>query len=112
MLGTPAQGSYLFYFKNRHSVKSLQGVVPLENAKVESEAPLESGKKMEAGHYITITLHVTHAYSAKHPYYILTAPSSDVQQAWCNALWQAAVPRGSLISHLQKANRLADVVAE
>jgi len=94
-------------------VKRLQGVIPLENAKVESEAPLEgSGKKMEGEYFISITLHVAHAYSAKHPYYILSAQSAEVQEAWCNALWQAAVPRGSLISHLQKANRLADVVAE
>lgn len=41
-----------------------------------------------AGHVITITLHSSHAFSCKHPFYVLSAPSQEVQMAWVNALWQ------------------------
>lgn len=51
------------------------------------------------------------APQSRHPYYVLSAPSAEISTAWTNALWQAAIPRASLISHLAAAGRLADVVA-
>lgn len=41
-----------------------------------------------AGHIITITLHSSHAFSCKHPFYVLSASSQEVQMAWVNAMWQ------------------------
>jgi hypothetical protein len=111
---TRAQGSSLFYFKSRQHVKRLQGVINLESAKVETELPVTAGggARKPEDHCISVTLHVSSAYSAKHPFYVLQAPTAQVQEAWANALWQAAVPRGSLLAHLQRGGLLCDVVAE
>ncbi len=76
--------------------KRLHGVVPLESAKIETELPSNmtgpAGQKGGSGHkgefFITITLHSSHAFSCKHPFFLLAAPNQEVQQAWINALWQ------------------------
>lgn len=45
-------------------------------------------KPSAKAHPITITLSSQHAFSCQHPFYVLLAPSQEVQTAWCNALWQ------------------------
>lgn len=37
---------------------------------------------------ITITCHSAFAFSAKYTFWVLAAPSEEVQRAWVNALWQ------------------------
>ncbi|KAL4458474.1 hypothetical protein ABPG75_013339 [Micractinium tetrahymenae] len=111
------KGGFLFYFKGRtdpqHASK-LHGVIPLESAKIETELPPSAAgsRRPEGGsHVITITLHSSHAFSCKHPFYVLSAPSQEVQMAWVNAMWQAAIPRADLIQQLSAAGKLADVLA-
>lgn len=60
---------------------------------------------------ITITCHSSFAFTAKYPFFVLAAPSQEVQRAWVNALWQAAVPRAELVGTLQRAGLLASVQA-
>ncbi|PRW60001.1 cytohesin-1 isoform X2 isoform B [Chlorella sorokiniana] len=59
---------------------------------------------------ITITVHSSCVFSVDHPFYVLAAPTQEVQMAWVNACWQAAIPRTDLIQHLEKAGKLADVL--
>ncbi|KAL4422177.1 hypothetical protein ABPG77_006866 [Micractinium sp. CCAP 211/92] len=109
------KGGFLFYFKGRtdpQHAKKLHGVIPLESAKIETELPpTVAGAQRAQGHFITITLHSSHAFSCKHPFYVLSTPSQEVQMAWVNAMWQAAIPRADLIQHLSTAGKLADVLA-
>lgn len=46
------------------------------------------GGKGSGSFFITITLHSSHAFSCRHPFFLLSAPTQEVQQAWINALWQ------------------------
>jgi hypothetical protein len=58
---------------------------------IETELPPAlSGAKPgpKGGFPITITLNSAHAFACQHPFYVLMAPSQEVQTAWCNALWQ------------------------
>eukprot|EP00887_Chlorella_sp_A99_P006323 scaffold3.g6323.t1 len=115
--------STLFYFRSRSAAADKAGkvyrAIPLENAKIETLPPTGSLPRPPPGkargepqpHTITVTLHTSHALTSKHAFFVLAAPSTDVQSAWVNALWQAAIPRASLIQHLQAAGCLADVVA-
>lgn len=73
--------------------KRLHGVIPLESAKIETELPppmagAAKGGKGSGSFFITITLHSSHAFSCRHPFFLLSAPTQEVQQAWINALWQ------------------------
>ncbi|KAL4859323.1 Sesquipedalian-1 [Chlorella vulgaris] len=111
------KGSYLFYFPTRKNIlraKRVHGVIPLESAKIETELPPAlSGAKPgpKGGFPITITLNSAHAFACQHPFYVLMAPSQEVQTAWCNALWQAAIPRADLVHHLGHAGMMASVLA-
>lgn len=105
------QGSYLFYFKDRHDLKGFHGCIPLEKARIQGEAP--PGTAQQNAHLcITITLNVQHAYIAKHALYVLLAPSPEVHTAWMAALRQAAIPRAALITHLETSGGMAEVVAQ
>lgn len=33
-------------------------------------------------------MHSSFAFSCKHPFWVLAAPSAEVQMAWVNAFWQ------------------------
>lgn len=109
------KGNFLFYFKGRrqsHLSKRLHCVIPLENAKIETELPDDAAMHgMSPGWVITITLHSTHAFTCKHPFYVLSAPSEEVQMAWVNAMFQAAIPRADLIQHLVAAGKLPEALA-
>jgi hypothetical protein len=112
-----SQGSILYYFKSRNNVKRLHGVIPLERARITPEPPAGflrggSGAQLQHALCITITLHVSHAYIARHPWYVLLAPTPEVHAAWCAALLQASIPRGALLNKLQATGAMDDVVAE
>lgn len=88
MRSAALQDSALFYFKTRQeaSKRKLYGCIPLENAKIEVEAATgatattkQSGQPL---HFITITLHTSHALTCQHPFYVLAAPSAEIQMAW------------------------------
>ena len=70
----------------------------LEAAKIETELP--PGLKSTAGPYkgaqffITITVHSSFAFSCEHPFWVLAAPSQEVQMAWVNACWQVGASEG------------------
>lgn len=49
---------------------------------------------------------------AKHAFYVLLAPSPEVQTAWIAALRQASIPRSSLIDHLDRAGGISELVQE
>ncbi|KAI7841970.1 hypothetical protein COHA_004497 [Chlorella ohadii] len=110
------KGSSLFYFKDRkapHKANKIDGFIPLEAAKVETELPpgMAGVAHLKGSqHFITITVHSSFAFSCDHPFYVLAAPSQEVQMAWVNACWQAAIPRTDLIQVLEKAGKLADVL--
>jgi hypothetical protein len=108
----------------------LHAVIPLEFSKIEAEvpaAPVPAPVAVDAEiepivatkyapvatrrHVITITLHASQAYTCRRTHFILDAPGAEAQAAWVNALWQASVPRSEMISHLSKANKMAEVVA-
>ena len=110
------QGSTLFYFKSRNSYKHLHGVIPMERARIEREPPVgylkENTEPQLRSLCITITVHVQHAYIAKHPFYVILAPTPEVHAAWVSALRQAAIPRSVLLSKLQSTGTIADVINE
>lgn len=63
----------------------------LEGAKIETELPpglVSAAPYKGAGHFITITVHSSFAFSCEHPFWVLAAPSQEVQMAWVNACWQ------------------------
>ncbi len=63
----------------------------LEAAKVETELPpgMAGVAHLKGSHhFITITVHSSFAFSCDHPFYVLAAPSQEVQMAWVNACWQ------------------------
>ncbi|GAB4822047.1 hypothetical protein N2152v2_009093 [Parachlorella kessleri] len=99
---------FLFYFKERQKTSKLYKIIPIENAKIESEVP--AGKALKK-YIITIAVHASHALTCHYPFYVLAAPREDIQAAWVNALWQAAIPRRDLINALHQAGRLTDLVA-
>lgn len=79
------QGQVLFYFKSRTatSAAKLRGAIPLESAKIETEAPAAPAagaqQRGRPQHVVTITLHASNALNCRHNFYTLAAPSAEVQ---------------------------------
>jgi hypothetical protein len=72
---------------------------PHASCQIETELPPGVGgsrKGQPEQHIITITLHSTHAFTCTHPFFVLAAPTQEVQQAWVNALWQVKASRHQL----------------
>ena len=52
------------------------------------------------------------SYIAKHPFYVLLAPTPEVQAAWLLALRQASIPRATLLNRLYETGDMPQVVKE
>ena len=70
------QAPFLLYFKERQRTSKLYRIIPIENAKIESEVP--AGKTVKK-YIITVAVHASHALTCHYPFYVLAAPREDIQ---------------------------------